>query len=102
MSCSETDGVLLQDAGMSQTKTDQLRFRPNPAGSALFCPGHYGKPRSRHVACFEQLVTVALVVAGLVVSGVFSLVVSAVTAPEGYQDREGFHLGKRPRSVTSK
>ena len=40
--------------------------------------------------------TVALILAGLVASGVFSLVVSAVSAPEGYQDESGFHIGKEP------
>ena len=47
-----------------------------------------------HLPCSEALMTVVLVLAGLVASGVFSLVVTAVSAPEGYQDEAGFHLGK--------
>jgi hypothetical protein len=46
--------------------------------------------------------TVALILAGLVASGVFSLVVSAASAPEGYQDEGGFHIGKDPRRAINK
>ncbi|MCU0771465.1 MAG: hypothetical protein MUE94_06805 [Verrucomicrobia bacterium] len=46
--------------------------------------------------------TVALVLAGLVASGVFSLVASAFTAPVGYQDETGFHLGKQAQGVAEK
>jgi hypothetical protein len=46
--------------------------------------------------------TTALIIAGLVVSGVFTLVVSAVSAPVGYQDERGFHMGKEPGSMARK
>jgi hypothetical protein len=46
--------------------------------------------------------TVALILAGLVASGVFTLVVSAVSAPEGYQDENGFHAGKDRRPLGAK
>jgi hypothetical protein len=42
--------------------------------------------------------TIALILAGLVASGVFSLVVAASSAPVGYEDESGFHLGSQPRS----
>ena len=41
--------------------------------------------------------TIGLILAGLVVSGVFSLVVTAAVAPVGYQDELGFHVGKEPK-----
>ncbi|MCU0788548.1 MAG: hypothetical protein MUC91_10230 [Verrucomicrobia bacterium] len=46
--------------------------------------------------------TVALILAGLVTSGVFSLVVSVVSAPVGYQDETGFHVGKEPKPAPQK
>ena len=41
--------------------------------------------------------TIGLILAGLVASGVFSLVVYAVSAPLGYQDETGFHVGRQPK-----
>lgn len=46
--------------------------------------------------------TAALIIAGLVASGVFSLVVSAISAPVGYQDESGFHIGKEPGHAARK
>ena len=46
--------------------------------------------------------TVTLILAGLVASGVFSLLAVGNAAPIGYEDEDGFHLGKDPRPTPQK
>lgn len=46
--------------------------------------------------------TVVLILAGLLGVGVVAMFVSALTAPYGYEDETGFHLGVEPRSKSAK
>ena len=65
-----------------------------PRQAFTYKPGHLG---TKTAVFFHMLILAGFVVAGVAAVGLVA--VSLTKAPEGYEDRNGFHFIKRPRSA---